>query len=61
MLHGTIKIRQVDGEYEVYDTDTGTSLGMYATEEEAEAMRKSQEDAQDAVELDGEDADPEDS
>ncbi|MFD2191076.1 hypothetical protein [Pistricoccus aurantiacus] len=61
MLHDTIKIRQVDDEYEVYDTDTGTSLGMYGTEEEAEAMRKSQKKSQDAVDNGGEEADPEDS
>ena len=58
MLHDTIKIRQVDDGYEVYDTDTGTSLGVFASEEEAKAMRKSQERSQDAVEKDGEDADP---
>lgn len=64
MLHDAIEIRKIkesnDDEtcYEVYDSDTGTSLGIFDTIERAEAERQSMKRSNRAAVKGGSDADP---
>lgn len=64
MLRDAIEIRKISGpgdadtRYEVYDTDTGTSLGEYARLEDAESMRQSMKSSSDANHLEDNDPDP---
>ncbi|EPC04464.1 hypothetical protein L861_03825 [Litchfieldella anticariensis FP35 = DSM 16096] len=62
MLRNAIEIRKVFGKegvrYEVYDADTGTSLGVYDTIAGAEEMRQSMKSSQDAEQEEANDPDP---
>ncbi|QJQ95308.1 MULTISPECIES: hypothetical protein [Halomonadaceae] len=64
MLNNAIEIREVEKSndaqprYEVYDTDTGTSLGLYDSMEKAEAVREKMVSSDNATKEGGYDADP---
>lgn len=64
MLRDAIEIRKINGpgdadtRYEVYDTDTGTSLGVYQDVKEAENMRQSMKSSRDAENQEANDPDP---
>lgn len=64
MLRDAIEIRKIHGSseaetrYEVYDTDTGTSLGIYHDLKEAENMRQSMKSSEAAENEEANDPDP---
>ncbi|MGC3872641.1 hypothetical protein ACPF7Z_05140 [Halomonas sp. GXIMD04776] len=65
MLNEAIEIRELkegDDEssirYEVYDSDTGTSLGVFDNYEDAQYEVESMKSSNEAIWKDGEDADP---
>ena len=65
MLSEAIEIRELkesdddkNPRYEVYDSDTGTSLGLFDTYEDAQYEVESMKSSNRAVWEDGEDADP---
>lgn len=63
MLTNAIEIREVTGpngagvHYELYDSDTGTSLGIYDSLDRAKAERKHMNTSDRAVKQGGTDAD----
>ncbi|SHE28538.1 hypothetical protein SAMN02745148_00013 [Modicisalibacter ilicicola DSM 19980] len=64
MLNEAIEIRELktsednQSRYEVYDSDTGTSLGVFDTYEDAQYEVDSMKSSNRAIWKDGEDADP---
>ncbi|WP_148253608.1 hypothetical protein [Aidingimonas lacisalsi] len=52
MLEDAIQIRKIDDgnetKYEVYDSDTGTSIGIHSTLESAEAVRQDMQESEDS-------------
>ncbi|MCK0715897.1 hypothetical protein ACFO0U_13020 [Chromohalobacter sarecensis] len=64
MLHDAIEIRKITGSnaddirYEVYDSDTGVSLGLYQSMEHAEAERQRMKTSDNEVKSGEKDDDP---
>ncbi|GAB3335725.1 hypothetical protein ACFO0E_07200 [Chromohalobacter beijerinckii] len=64
MLHDAIEIRKIAGpdeddvRYEVYDSDTGVSLGLYQSMEHAEAERQRMKASDNEVKTGDADDDP---
>ncbi|MEC9481752.1 MAG: hypothetical protein UMU75_00315 [Halomonas sp.] len=62
MLRNAVEIRSVgtheDERFELYDSDTGTSLGLYESFDRADAERRSLQDSDHAAYRGGSDADP---
>lgn len=60
MLKEAIAIRKLGGEerYELYDSDTGTSLGIHATREGAERRRQAIQTGDASITPGGTESDP---